>query len=101
LQQACLYIGNDTGPMHMAAAVNTPAVALFSARDFPGQWYPVGSHHIVLRKDVPCSPCFKYECDRGLICLDLIHVEEVLNAVRFQLKRAKIVPSVRRESAGD
>ena len=85
LEQACLYVGNDTGPMHIAAAVGTPAVAIFSARDFPQHWYPLGGGHVVLRRDVPCSPCFKHECDRGLTCLDLIQVDDVLQAVRLQL----------------
>jgi len=89
LERACLYVGNDTGPMHMAAAMGTPVVAIFSARDFPRQWYPHGSRHIVLRRDVPCSPCFKDVCDRGLVCLDLIQVEDVLRSVQIQLARGK------------
>ena len=93
LERACLYVGNDTGPMHMAAAMGTPAVAIFSARDFPNQWYPHGRGHIVLRRDVPCSPCFKDVCDRGLTCLDLIQVDDVLKAVQQQLGRGKLAPS--------
>ena len=85
LERARLYVGNDTGPMHMAAAMGTPVVALFSARDFPRQWYPNGNEHMVLRRDVPCSPCFKDVCDRGLACLDLIQVKDVLQSVEVQL----------------
>ena len=89
LEQACLYVGNDTGPMHMAAAMGTPVVAIFSARDFPHQWYPYGSRHIVLRRDVPCSPCFKEVCDRGLVCLDLIQVDDVQRSIQLQLDRGR------------
>jgi len=87
LEQASLYVGNDTGPMHIAAAMETPAVAIFSARDFPNQWYPHGNQHLVIRRDVPCSPCFKDECDRGLICLDRIQVDDVIQAIQLQLSK--------------
>ncbi len=73
--------------MHIAAAMGTPVVAIFSARDFPQQWYPQGDGHIVLRRDVPCSPCFRDVCDRGLTCLDLIQIDDVRNAVQLQLSR--------------
>jgi heptosyltransferase-1 len=86
LEQACLYVGNDTGPMHIAAAMGTPTVAIFSARDFPVQWFPNGTGHVVLRNDVPCSPCFKDVCDRGLTCLDMIQADDVLRAIDVQLK---------------
>jgi len=87
LERASLYLGNDTGPMHIAAVMGTPIVAIFSARDFPLQWYPHGNGHVVLRQDVPCSPCFKNVCDVGLTCLDRIGTDEVLNAVEQQLAR--------------
>jgi len=87
LEKATLYLGNDTGPMHLAAAMGTPVVAIFSARDFPRQWYPQGAGHVVLRRDVPCSPCFQDVCDRGLTCLDLIQIDDVRNAVQLQLSR--------------
>jgi ADP-heptose:LPS heptosyltransferase len=93
LEQACLYVGNDTGPMHIAAAMGTRAVAIFSARDFPRQWYPYGDGHIVLRRDVPCSPCFKDVCDRGLLCLDLIQIDDVRQSVQLQLSRDKSASS--------
>ena len=95
LERSCLYVGNDTGPMHIAAAMGTPVVAIFSARDFPRQWYPHGRGHVVLRRDVPCSPCFKDVCDRGLICLDRIQVEDVLRAVELQLARNQPAPTQR------
>jgi len=101
LERACLYVGNDTGPMHMAAAMGTPAVAIFSARDFPRQWYPYGDEHIVLRRDVPCSPCFKDVCDRGLVCLDLIQIDDVLRAVQVQLSRGKPEPPNGQAGAGE
>ena len=92
LAMSCLYIGNDTGPMHIAAAVGTPTVSIFSARDFTEQWYPSGEHHVVIREDVPCSPCFKEECDIGLAFLDRVSTDRVLRAVDTQLSRLQAAP---------
>lgn len=78
LRRALLYIGNDTGPMHIAAAVGTTTFAVFSARDFPLRWYPTGNLHFGLRHDVPCSPCFKEVCDKGGVCLDAITPKDLI-----------------------
>lgn len=90
LERSFLYVGNDTGPMHLAAAVGTSIVSIFGARDFPERWYPAGSGHSVLRRDVPCSPCFKEVCDRDLICLKQIEVADVLSAVELQFSRRNV-----------
>ena len=76
-----VLVTNDSGPMHLAASVRTPCVVAFSARDFPVKWYPLGEGHVVLRKDVPCSPCFLDECLNKNICSAEIHVDEVWEAV--------------------
>ncbi len=94
LHRSCLYIGNDTGPMHMAAAVGTPTVSIFSARDFEKRWHPVGIGHQVLRNDAPCSPCFKEVCDLDLICLKGIQTHDVLAAVERQFTRMKLGETV-------
>jgi ADP-heptose:LPS heptosyltransferase len=91
LERSFLYVGNDTGPMHIAAAVGTPIVSIFGARDFPERWYPAGAGHSVLRRDVPCSPCFKEVCDRDLICLKRIEVDDVLSAVEQQFSRRNVL----------
>jgi hypothetical protein len=54
---------------------------VFSARDLPGKWTPYGRHHRVLRADVPCAGCMLEVCDRDLVCLTRIGVEQVLAAV--------------------
>jgi len=85
LERSVLYVGNDTGPMHLAAAVGTPTVSIFSARDYPALWFPLGGNHVVLRRDAPCSPCFKETCDRDLLCLAQITTSDVLDAAKRQL----------------
>lgn len=84
IDRADLMISNDSGPMHIAAAVKTPVVALFSGVDIPNAWYPYGDIHTVIKKDVSCSPCFKSEC-REHYCMNEITVDEVYRAVKRTL----------------
>ena len=53
-----LYVTGDTGPMHLAAAVGTPVVAVFGPSD-PTRYAPSDPdhHHRIVRIDLPCSPC--------------------------------------------
>lgn len=82
LRRCLLYVGNDTGLMHLAAAVGVRCVAIFSARDHPGSWEPYGEGHVVLRREVPCAGCLLEVCERmKKICLTGIGVEEVERAV--------------------
>jgi heptosyltransferase III len=84
-----LYVGNDTGTMHMAAAVGTPCVVTLSAQDWPGRWYPYGEGHIVLRRAVASEGCMLTVCNRELQCLTEITVEDVMRACRSVLERSK------------
>jgi len=81
LRRVGFLVTNDSGPMHLAALVGTPCIAVFSARDFPNKWFPRGEGHTVLRNDVDCSPCFLEECSKDHVCLTNIQVDEVWNAV--------------------
>jgi heptosyltransferase-3 len=86
LNHACIFIGHDSGPMHLAAAVQTPCVAIFSARNKPRVWFPCGKHHRVIYHQTDCWGCNLETC---LIekkrCLTSISVEEVLSAVHTLL----------------
>jgi hypothetical protein len=62
LEASDLFIGADSGPAHLAAAVGTPAVVLFSGTNDPRQWQPCGEAVRVLRQPVPCSPCHRTRC---------------------------------------
>ena len=85
LRRCDLLISADSGPVHVAAAVDTPVVGLYSARDYPGFWYPYGSDHIVLRKDLPCQTCFLTECTT-MRCMDEITVDDVVEACQAVLE---------------
>jgi heptosyltransferase-3 len=80
MENARFYLGNDTGVMHLAAAVNIRCVAIFSSRDWPGIWEPYGKGHKVLRHDLPCSGCKLSVCNQKLECLTNISVEQVYEA---------------------
>lgn len=80
LDQCKLLITNDTGPMHVAAAVGTPTVAIFGSTS-PTWTRPFGLGHEVIYKAVECSPCYQKTCPIGYICLNRITVDEVLKAV--------------------
>ncbi len=87
---ACLYrlaallVTTDSGPMHIAAAMGTPIVALFGPTD-PVRTGPYGRGHRVICKDMECSPCFRKHCD-SVRCMRDITVEEVWEAVKKKIK---------------
>jgi len=88
LSHCRMYVGNDTGTMHLAAAVRIPCVAIMSALDWPGHWSPYGSGHTVLRRHVPCEGCMLSVCTtEGLRCLKEIGTEEVVSASLQTLMR--------------
>jgi lipopolysaccharide heptosyltransferase I len=81
LAEARVMLTNDSGPMHVAAAVGTPVVAVFGPTS-PALTGPYGPGHRVLAGRAPCSPCFRREClyDRSnaaMLCLTNITPEDV------------------------
>jgi ADP-heptose:LPS heptosyltransferase len=79
LRDCRLFVGNDTGTMHMAAAAGVPCVAIFSARNPPGKWFPYGTGHRVHRVAVSCEGCNLDVCEHEhLRCLTAICPEEVI-----------------------
>ena len=75
-----LIITTDSGPMHVSAAVGTPTVALFGPTD-PVRTGPYGEGHTVIRRNLPCSPCFLKKCETKK-CMKEISVEDVFQAVK-------------------
>jgi tRNA uridine 5-carboxymethylaminomethyl modification enzyme len=83
-RSASVVVSTDTGPMHLAAAVGTPVVALFGPTA-PWRTGPYGAGHVVLRAGVSCSPCFNKSCKtteyEPMACMNRITVEQVAEAV--------------------
>ena len=86
LARARLFLGHDSGPMHLAAAVGTTCVAIFAARNLPRVWFPHGAQHRVVYHAVDCMGCGLETCVvEGKKCLTGISVEEVAAEVRAVL----------------
>lgn len=71
-----LFISNDSGPMHLAAALRVPQLALFGSTD-PVATGPFSPRAIYLKKPVECSPCFLRQCPIDLRCFQALTVAEV------------------------
>ncbi|MFH1905661.1 MAG: glycosyltransferase family 9 protein [bacterium] len=89
LERCHLLIGNDSGPLHLAAALRLPTVSFFGP-ETPFLYGPVGSEHSVFYKDLPCSPCLNVynvkssDCKDNK-CLKAITVEEVWKEVKKKI----------------
>jgi heptosyltransferase-2 len=80
IQQCHVFLTNDSGPMHIAAALKTPLVALFgSTSDVKTGPYEFGT---VIHKHVECSPCYRRVCPIDFRCMKKIEVDEVFNAIQ-------------------
>jgi heptosyltransferase-3 len=88
LARAALYLGHDSGPMHLAAAAGTRCVAIYSARCPPGQWFPLGADHENLYPLSFYDPARTTDGAWQREALASIRVEEVLAAVSAGLGRA-------------
>lgn len=78
IASAQLFIGHDSGPMHVAAAVDVPIVAVFSARNLPGIWFPLSDRRQVHYTSMECMGCGRMRCeDRQKACIRAITVDEV------------------------
>lgn len=86
-RQASLVVTTDSGPMHIAAAMGTPVVALFGPTD-PARTGPYGPCHHVIRRELSCSPCLRKRCETKK-CMREISVGEVLDAVRERVALGK------------
>jgi lipopolysaccharide heptosyltransferase II len=80
VEAADLVITNNTGPMHMAAALKTPVAALFALTNPPEQWGPWRVPHRLLYHEVPCRLCYSRVCPLGHECLRRVSPTQVLDA---------------------
>lgn len=97
IQKSALLVSGDSGVLHIAAGLGIPTVSLFG----PGRakkWAPRGDHHIVINKELSCSPCTVFgntpPCPNNIRCMSDITVDEVVNAVNMLLTSVGKIPSV-------
>lgn len=86
IQRCQMFLTNDSGLMHLAAAVDVPLVAIFGSTN-PTTTSPVSGKARLIRHEVDCSPCLKPHCDRDVHqCMDLVTPDEVVEAALDLLK---------------
>jgi ADP-heptose:LPS heptosyltransferase len=88
IKRATLFVGGDTGPLHIAAIMDIPVVGIYGPKD-PAIYGPYNSKAIVIKKDVPCSPCKKRTCGDP-ICMTSILPEDVFSGVEKLLPRKDV-----------
>lgn len=81
LKKSALLITNDSAPMHIAWAVGTPVVAIFGPTN-PQKYRPLGPKDIVIKKEMPCSPCQRALCSTDNECMKEVSADEVFQAAR-------------------
>ena len=80
LENCDFLITNDTGGMHVSAAVGTPVVAIFGPTDWT-RTAPLGKNHNLIKTDADCAPCLKRECPIDHHCMEMLTVEKVWNEI--------------------
>jgi heptosyltransferase-2 len=79
VSKCSLFVTNDSGPMHIAAAFGVPLVAIFGSTDH-ATTSPYTDRALIVRKDVPCAPCKLRECPTDHRCMTGVTVEHVVAA---------------------
>jgi lipopolysaccharide heptosyltransferase II len=83
LKRCRLFISNDSGPVHIASALDVPVISIFGRNQkglSPDRWAPLGKLAKALHKDVGCVECLAHNCVKDFICLKAITVEDVIQA---------------------
>jgi len=92
LSKCRLFISNDSGPVHIATAVDTPVISIFGRKDpglSPKRWGLWSKKSAVLHKDVGCDPCLAHNCKIEFKCLNSVTSEEVLSIAEKFLEAQK------------
>ncbi len=76
-----LFISNDSGLMHIAGALNIPTIAIFGSTN-PVTTSPMGEKSVIVRSEVPCSPCLKKKCPTDFRCMDFVSTDDVLKSAQ-------------------
>ncbi len=91
LKTCALYIGNDSGPKHIASAVGIATIGIHSGVVDPVEWGPIGVNAVALRRNMNCSPCYLAnadDCPRSLACLRFLEPNLVYETANLMLKSA-------------
>ncbi len=105
LLNCAMYIGNDSGPKHIAAAIGMPTIGIHSGVVDPVEWGPLGPRAVALRRNMTCSPCYlakAEDCPRALACLRFLEPNLVHEAAVMLMRPLALAAEARRiETPGD
>jgi ADP-heptose:LPS heptosyltransferase len=93
LARAALFVGNNSGPQHLAAGLGVPTVGIHSGVVDAHEWGPAGPRSVAIRRQMSCSPCFlekPKDCPRALACLTGLDSREVFLKCRQMLRLARV-----------
>ena len=90
IRGARFFVSNDSGPMHIAAALSIPVFAIFGPTD-PLRTGPYGKGHTIIKEDVSCAPCFKKTCN-DLRCIKSLSVKKVYEIIKEQQRLQDFYP---------
>ena len=90
ISQSKLFVGADSGLMHLACAVGTPVVGIFGPGN-AAKWHPKGKDHSVVTENIECSPCTRFgytvpTCHGSYHCMRAIHLEKIINKISEYLQ---------------
>ncbi len=88
LSRCDLFVCNDSGPMHIAAALDVPTTAIFGPTDHVA-WHPMSENASVVRRDMPCWPCSAHKCKIGWECTKKLPVEMVWNTAMTTVEMSR------------
>jgi ADP-heptose:LPS heptosyltransferase len=102
LARCALFIGNNSGPQHIAAGLGIPTIGIHSGVVDSHEWAPVGPAAVAIRRDMTCSPCYfavPSQCSRRVACIkelrpgDVVATCRKLLAIRAGSTRRSVVPT--------
>lgn len=86
ISSSILYVGHDSGPMHLAAIAKVPIVAIFASADISGKWAPLSDKSVIHRSEISCAGCrMTNTCPYDKKCITSITVDEVLLSIENKL----------------
>ncbi len=103
LMNCVLYIGNDSGPKHIAGAIGIATIGIHSGVVDPVEWGPIGVNAVALRRNMTCSPCYlanAEDCPRALACLRFLEPNLVYEEADLMLISAKAMVDAANPSDG-
>jgi heptosyltransferase-2 len=89
-----LFISNDSGPMHIAAALGIPVIAIFGRNDpglSPQRWKPMGQNCFYFHKNAGCKKCLAHRCKKNFACLNAVTPQEIADKIRLIILSDKIL----------